>query len=271
MKKILFMDLDNTLLDSNKKISEENYSAIRRALEGGNSIVICTGRPLCATTAQIEKLQLNKEGCYAICFNGGLVYDCYKKESIFKMSLNMDDVKTIFQKADEAGIHCQTYDSEDLLVKNEDPETEFYARTCQISYRVDPGIPDSLKEDPVKVLLIDLNDHGKLERFRNCLEAWARGRVSIFFSNDYYLEIVKEGISKGSAILWLCKYLNVPVENTVSAGDSENDIPMIETAGIGCAMANATPACKEAADYITEKDCDHSGLAEIIEKFMITA
>ena len=55
----------------------------------------------------------------------------------------------------------------------------------------------------------------------------------------------------------------------MSAGDQENDISMIEAAGVGCAMANAVPACKEAADYITEADCDHDGLAEIIEKFIL--
>jgi hypothetical protein len=79
---------------------------------------------------------------------------------------------------------------------------------------------------------------------------------------------VRKGTSKGAAVHWLCNYLDIPIENSVAAGDSENDISMIEAAGTGCAMQNATEACKNAADYITKLDCNHSGVAEIIEKFL---
>ncbi len=269
MQKILFMDLDDTLLDKDKNISEENSLAIEEALRAGHRVVICTGRPLCASTAQIKKLRLDREGCYAICYNGGLIYDSCKNEVIFKKTVPLSDVRMVFRKAEEAGIYCQTYDDTRLIVKKRTEESDYYTRYLAVPFRIDPELPADLTAEPVKVLLIDLHDHEKLEKFRNDFALQAQGRLSLFFSNPYYLEIVKDGISKGSAIRWLCSYLKIPVENSVSAGDSENDIPMLSAAGIGCAMANATEACKKAADYITVNDCNHSAIAEIVHKFIL--
>ena len=84
------------------------------------------------------------------------------------------------------------------------------------------------------------------------------------------LECVKEGISKGDAVRRLCRHLNLPVTSSIAAGDSENDISMLKAAHIGCAVANATDECKAAADYVTERSCEESGVAEIIRKFMLT-
>ena len=66
-----------------------------------------------------------------------------------------------------------------------------------------------------------------------------------------------------------CELLQIPLANTVAAGDQENDISMIEAAAVGAAMKNATDAVKASADYITENDCNHSGVAEILRKFIL--
>ena len=67
----------------------------------------------------------------------------------------------------------------------------------------------------------------------------------------------------------LCEYLNIPIENSVAAGDEENDTTMLEVAGVGAAMANGIDITKNAADYITEHDNNHDGISEIIEKFIL--
>ena len=100
------------------------------------------------------------------------------------------------------------------------------------------------------------------------MAAWAKGKISMFFSNEHYLEHVPEGISKGNAILKLCDLLNVPLSHTYAAGDAENDLTMLQTAATGIAMANGTPIIKEAADYIIKQNHNQGGIAEIIEKFI---
>lgn len=267
--KILFLDIDDTLLSTDRTISEENSSAIRRAIEEGHRIVICSGRPLSGILPVARQLDLMKPGCYLISFNGALIYDCGQKKAVYKKTVPFEDVRYLFRKADEYGLHIQTYDQSTLLLRRDTEESAYYIGRVAIDHRIVPELPDGLREEPYKVLLIDLYDKSRLERFREEALKDLRGRMSLFFSSEYLLECVREGVSKGDAVRWLCAHLDIPIENSVAAGDSENDIAMIEAAHVGCAVKNATQACKNAADYITENDCDHSGVAEIIAKFIL--
>ena len=98
---------------------------------------------------------------------------------------------------------------------------------------------------------------------------FTEGKMETLFSNPKILEYCPLGVSKGNAISELCNILNIPIECTVSAGDAENDIPLIKAAHIGCCMKNGFASAKACADYITEADNNNSGFAEIIEKFVL--
>ena len=267
--KLLFLDIDDTLLTRDKKLTPGNEAAIREALRRGHKIIITTGRPLSAAMQTIRRLKLTGDGCYTIAYNGALIWDFGREQAIFRQTLPLDCVRHIFARAKEAGFHCQTYDETHVLSPADNEEVRFYSQKTGLPYRVVPELPDSLTEEPVKVLLIDLYDHARIAGFADSLADWAKGKTTFFFSNPYYLEYVKEGLSKGFAVQYLANYLGIPMENTIAAGDSENDISMIKAAHTGCAMANAIDACKEAAGYITENDCDHDGVAEIIRKFIL--
>ena len=99
--KILFTDLDGTLLNRKKEITAENAAAIDRALTAGHKVVINTGRPLCGCMAQIRELGLEREGCYAITYNGGLIYDCYTKKTLYKKEFPLHTSVIFFQKHNE--------------------------------------------------------------------------------------------------------------------------------------------------------------------------
>lgn len=267
--KILFLDIDDTLLTRRKTITDENRSAIGKALAAGHRIVICSGRPHFGVLSIAESLGLAGDGCYLISYNGGQIWDCGKKTAVYRKTVSMRDVRLCFDEADREGIHCQTYDSASLLVRHFNKETKYYVESIHVPYREVPTLPDGLTEEPVKVLLISFEGAKKLNPYREEMLRQTEGRLSLFQSNPWYLECVPTGISKGFAVRFLCDYLGIPVENSVSAGDSENDLPMIEAAGIGCAVANATDACKASADYVTGHDCDHSAVAEIIYRFIL--
>lgn len=89
------------------------------------------------------------------------------------------------------------------------------------------------------------------------------------FSLDCYQEIVPEGISKGFAVRWFCDYLGIPIENSVAAGDAQNDVEMLKAAHVGAVMCNAFPGIAEYGNYVTEHDNNHDGVAEIIHKFIL--
>ena len=269
-KKILFIDLDGTLLTDTKEITQENLRAIQKATELGHAIVVTTGRPLYSTVRQVEKLGLTKPGCYAITSNGALIYNSHTKETIFQTGVPRACLREAFDEAVRFGIHPQTYSATGVLCEKDCPEMQYYAKSNVINYEVVEDVTKVLYFDPIKILCVDLKDRSRLERFREHMKDFSeRFHLDMFFSCDQYLEFLPEGINKGSGIRFLCDYLNIPLDNTLAAGDAENDITMLQTVKLPCVMKNARPEMYAYGAYITEHDNNHSGIAEIIEKFML--
>ena len=119
-KKILFVDLDGTLLDDNKNITPENLAAIQKATEAGHAVVVTTGRPLYSTIFQLEKLHMDKPGCYAITSNGALIYDAHTKKIIFQTGVDKNCIREAFDEAYKFGLHPQTYSDHGVLCERED-------------------------------------------------------------------------------------------------------------------------------------------------------
>jgi len=268
-RKIIFLDLDGTLLNDQKEFTDGNRKAIQKALEAGHSVVVATGRPLVSAVAQAENLGLTGKGCYVISFNGGEIYDTENKKSIYRKTVPLPYVRYIFDAAKEMGLHCQTYNDVEILTEADTPALQSYMKSIKVRGRIVPDIIEALDKEPVKMIVIDLNDHDKLLRFRDMTAEWCEGKLDRFFSSPQYLEHVAPGISKGAAVRILCEYLGIPLANTIAAGDAENDISMIEAAGIGVAMANAAPEVKAAADYVTKRTNNEEGVSEIIGRFLL--
>ena len=112
---ILFTDLDGTLLTDSKELTKENQDAIREAIEAGHKVVISTGRPLAGATAQAHALHLDGKGCYIICFNGGEIYDCAARKSLYRKSVPFEEVRYVFDLAHKRGLHIQTYDRNHVI------------------------------------------------------------------------------------------------------------------------------------------------------------
>ena len=83
------------------------------------------------------------------------------------------------------------------------------------------------------------------------------------------LEVSPANVTKGTGLTWLCNHLGFGINKAIDVGDAENDMDAIATAGLGVAMANAIDKVKEIADVVLENDCDHSGCAEAIEKYLL--
>ena len=269
-KKLLFLDLDGTLLNDNKQITDGNRRALEAALERGHGVVITTGRPLKSALDLARELELDKPGCYTIAFNGALIYDWDGNKIIFRRTVPIDAVRRFFAAAREFGVHIQTYDSREVLVEPWcDRETvEKYCKTLRMTYRVVEDVCQTLEEEPFKMLAIRERESENMR----ALEAFLRGEMAEdldgAFSSATYLDIVRAGMNKGEAVTRLCDMMNIPIADAIAVGDAANDLSMIRAAGIGVAMANGTQDVKAAADYITENDNNHDGVAEVVGKFM---
>ena len=118
-------------------------------------------------------------------------------------------------------------------------------------------------------MAIDFNDHSKLVRFHEKYTNISSKSFSSFFSCSEYLEYTLKGADKGNGVRFLSDYLNISIDNTIACGDERNDISMLKAAGLGVCMINGNEEAKRAADYITKKNNNNGGIAEVINKFIL--
>ena len=270
-KEILFLDLDGTLLNDRKEITEGNRRAIGEALAAGRRIVVTSGRPLKSSLAQARRLGLAGEGCYVIAYNGASIYDCSSGREIFRRTLEWEVLYAIFDEARRREVYVQTYDREDVVTEQEErvENARRYCSALGLDYRVIRDVRRDISAPPVKALFIDYRQREPLESVERWLRTALAGRADCFFSSPYFLEAVPPGMNKGAAVIELCRHLGIDAADAAAAGDEGNDVSMIRAAGLGVAMANAVPAAREAADYVTQRDNNHDGIEEVIRKFML--
>lgn len=268
-KRMLFLDLDGTLLNDAKQITEGNRRALDLALECGHGVIITTGRPLKSAMDQAHKLGMDRPGCLLIAYNGAVVYDWEKQAQTFSRSLPLQTVARIFDMVNARGEHIQTYDTWEVLVEPrcDDAAVRRYCGLIGMDFKVIGDVHTDLKEEPVKCLVINYDEQAELLKIQDWIRANMAQEVDCFFSCDQYLEVVPKGMSKGEAVKMLCAMMGVDICDAVAVGDAANDLSMIEAAGIGVAMANGTDEVKAIADYITTLDNNHDGIAEVVERF----
>ena len=269
-KKILFLDLDGTLLNDKKEITNENLAAIEKAIDAGHAVVVTTGRPKAGITAQVKAMKLDRPGCYAIAANGATIYNTYTDELIYENGVPREYLRYAFEEAYKFGVYPQTYTHDGVLAERDTAELHYYCDLIKMTYEIVEDVSSAIDYDPIKILFIHLDDRSKLEAFRAHMEEWYQERkLEVFFSCDRHLECLPQGVNKGSGVRFLSEYLGVSYENTLAAGDAENDISMLQAVAIPCVMKNARSEMYQYGKYITENDNNHSGIAEIIEKFML--
>lgn len=267
--KILFVDLDATLLSDDKSVSEGNRKAIRRMLEEGHYIALSTGRTVESGRIVARELGLTTPGCYMVAFNGAILYDCAADRVLLKRAIPIEVVQEIFERARRAGLYVQTYNNADVITRKHTKELDYYIERSRINYKLADSVLDVLEEEPQKVLLIALEHKERLVKFQKSNMKWEKGKCNSFFSSKEYLEYCPCGTSKATGVEELAKILNMPMDSTIAVGDEQNDISMIKAAHLGIAVKNGIDELKAVADYVTERDNNHDAIAEVIEKFIL--
>lgn len=262
--------MDGTTLNDDHQMSEENIEALKKAIQAGHEVVITTGRPTASAKMLLHTYGLDRIGCrYVIAFNGGVILDCKTGEVIFSQTMPLWQVKELVLQARKAGVYLQTYEGDAVLSERDDENLAQYTGKTGMRAKAVADLTEALIEEPCKVLIIDLHDQKPLLAFAEQMKAWAKDKVDMYFSCAQYMEIVPKGICKGNAMRAFCEKYGIPMEDTIAVGDENNDISMIQAAGVGCAVANALEHVKGEADYVTRRDNNHSAVAEVVERFML--
>lgn len=279
--KILFTDLDGTLLTSEKIISSKTRQSILNMLEAGHHFVLASGRPLKSIQMVLEasglmddllKIRETKPtgGIYITAYNGAIIFDCVENKIIQEYKVPLETAQKLFDEAIEKNIHIHTYAGNIIVSIAEDAELDFYRKNIVMPYVIETKLVNAVEESVYKLIAIEIEDKTKLDDFRSYIENSELGnKLNCTFSNSKYLEFYSKKAGKGEALVNLCNILNVKVSDSVAAGDEENDREMIMAAGVGVVMMNGNEALKLKADYVTENDNNNDAIAEIIERFFI--
>lgn len=267
--KILFTDLDGTLLNSQKQIDSYTREVLVAWTKAGHKLALCSGRDINSVTDVKNELCLDLPGMYLIGYNGGQIYDCQKKETVYRITLTFSQTRYLLEQAEKQGIHIHTYSDTHILAPKMDEELRYYQHAIKTPLMICENLGDNLTQEPCKCLAIELNDFTRLENFRLSLLPWARREgISMIYSNPNYLEFIPAASGKGTAVKTLCKILGIHPYFSLAAGDAQNDMSMIEAAGTGIAMINGSEDVKFAATLVTAYDNDHDGLARTLIDFI---
>lgn len=269
MYRMIAVDMDGTLLDSRKGVPEENIRAIRDAAKAGKTVVIDSGRCISEVTPTLELLP---EIRYVSAMSGAYILDTRTGEVLFSRTLpfalvtemidRVRDLDPMYQlMSDKATIQRDKY--EDLPSYDMEVFRPLFDETA----RIVEDIPSYYRQTRIPVYVFNMYFHTPADR------ATAKARltplgVEVVFGEATGIACSLPGNDKGTGLVKLCEVTGIPLSEAISVGDADNDLPMIRAAGLGVAMGNANENVKAAADHITA-DCDRSGVAEVIRKFLL--
>lgn len=267
MIKLVTIDLDGTLFDKKKNISNENKDAIKKAREQGTKVVIATGRPISGVLQVLEDLGMTTSEDYVIAYNGAKVFNVKTKEIIFSSTIDGKTVKELYKESLRLKVNFHAFrKNEELITPKHNEYTDVEARINHLEDKLFDFNKIDDNEEFLKAMMVDSDEN--LTRIIPLVDKKYRDNYSMVRSSKIFLEFLNKNTHKGHALNALANYLNIDMDDTMAIGDAGNDLPMIEMAKIGVAMENAFAEIKEKADYIT-LDNENSGVAFAINKFIL--
>lgn len=272
--KLIAIDLDGTLLDSNRVVSEENYQAIQEAKAAGIQVVLCTGRPLRSMNYLLDEVGLKGDKDLAITYNGGLIQKTSTGEVVHEMTLDRVECLEIYELSQLLNLPVNYIDL-DYIYEPAYPEgrSSIYNKgetnipADQALQFVDVDIADLPNPFTINKVVMSRPAHELDEVISTIPEAYYE-KFNIYKSQSTILEVLPKNVDKGHAMRIVGDMLGLDKSQIMGIGDQENDLSLVQQAGFGVAMGNAIAMVKESADYITKSN-NKSGVAHAIRKFAL--
>ncbi len=266
-KKILALDIDGTLTNSRKEISQKTLDKLMEIQERGHIVAIASGRPLPGIRKIADLLQLDKYGGYVLAFNGGRIVHYQTGEVVYQANIDNQTAKKIYDYALKMDIGMVTYEGDVVITGTRiDDYMDMEARLNHMEIR---QIPDfrAYIDFPLNKCLLTAEDK-KAAAVEEELKRLYGDKVNIFRSEPFFVEIMPPDVHKATSLEKLLGILEMNVADLIACGDGYNDLTMIQYAGVGVAMANAQQVVKDNADYITLSN-DEDGLVPVIDRFIL--
>ena len=270
MYQLAAVDMDGTLLTSDKKILPETMAAMQRALSEGKSIALCTGRPLAELKPYASLLSLVPS---AVLESGALVYDLKNNKVLARHTIPAQVVSKVLPVIEKEDImphvmmHSLSYINAADLERMDHYLLGVYSPLYHEAATLVGSVTDLVKEnmdDMEKILL----HHADKEACVRTHDRLAGLSAEMVYAETASLEISPQNVTKGTGLKELAECLNLDLDQIIAIGDADNDIPALKTAGLGIAMQNANESVKSIADVITG-DNNHDGCGDTIRKYLL--
>lgn len=269
MYKLVALDMDGTLLTSQKTVSPRTKQAIQAARDNGVHVVLASGRPLEGMTRYLDELGMTEDHDYVLSYNASLVQRVASKEVIRKQIMTGRDAKNIASLAHDLGTFIHAFTPErGLITPENNPYTEHESEINGVETTVVDFAELADDEEVIKVMMVA--DPDILSRAIAQLPEALYSNYTVVQSAPFFLEIMNPNSNKGTGVAMLAEHLGLDASQVICMGDAGNDHHMIEYAGLGVAMGNATDETKAIASHITLSN-DEDGVAAVIEQFILNA
>lgn len=260
---MLVLDMDDTLLTDDHKISNENKEMLFKAQELGVYVILASGRPTPAMTAYAKELQLDDS--YMISYNGAVITDLKQDKVIFEQTLTQEQIHELYDYSLKSNTHIITYVDGKIVSETDSEFIEIEKNITGLEHNKVLSFKDEVQSSAVKCILLE--EPSYLKEVEKDLKA-AMPHLSVSMSKPFFLEVAQNGIDKGASIKFLAEKLDIHQSEIIAVGNAGNDLTMIEYAGLGVWVDNVDPELRDKGDFIVASNNDH-GVAEVVRRFIL--
>jgi len=265
--KLIASDMDGTLVNDESVLTERTKTAILNAVEKGVVFVTATGRPF--SNVQEVNNMLDKDMPFIV-FNGAEAYMGKSGKLLFEHFLDFELAKEAFDIGQKIGTSQIVWTGPVLWANRRDTATSAYEAVCnglEMKITTDLTFIKDEVDGISKVLWID--DPARIKELLVEMNAQFGNKLRCVSSMSHFLEFVSIKAGKGTALAEIGRIFGIDKTEMIAVGDANNDLCMIEYAGLGVAVANAADDIKAKSDYVTKSN-NEDGVAEVIEKFILS-
>lgn len=266
--KLIVLDVDGTMLNSNREVTKRTVQTLRRVQQMGIKVALASGRPTYGILPLARRIDLDVYEGYIISYNGAQVMEAKDGQIIFERRIDPQMVPYIEKKARKMGLTMAYYDGNEVVSDDiSNPHVADEAQMNGMSLRQDEMISVGMDDWPSEIMLVS-DDEQALNSLEQYMQRHLAGVMDTIHSNPYYLEIVGYQVGKSYAMSALVQKMGIQMSEVLAIGDGAADINMIQMAGTGVAMGNATEGVRRCADFTTLSN-DEDGAAVAIERAIV--
>ena len=264
--KLIAMDLDGTLNNDQKIITEKTKAALMAAQKRGIRLALASARPSPGLFKERDILRLQDYNGILMSYNGGRIVDAATGKVLFETSMDLAQTKQVLRRLEALPVTPILDDGVQFYVADKNGyKVDYECKNNNMTCTEVGKLADFLSFAPVKILMSVQPE--ELAEVQKQIADFLPETLTVVQTAAFYLEVIPKVINKGQGIRDICAVLGIDPSEVISFGDAANDIPMLREAGMGVAMGNAAETVKAAANMVTLSN-NEDGIAAALEKLL---